>query len=199
MIASRIPLRFVYALLLFYTLLIGPTSAVTCWTQESSPSSSLPAASDCRELATRLSNNPSAHINQIFSKVSVPARYLKLPQMYSYNTCFTLVNIHVEPYYDIARLSDIAKIIDDVVLQCLEPQPQRGNQFGGRDITGGNKWLVVSVSGKYTNGNREKLDIRPHSATNNEILASPNRNLNYTQGNDFAADSDKMTEKRWVA
>ncbi|KAK3173816.1 hypothetical protein OEA41_007148 [Lepraria neglecta] len=140
-------------LLFFFTLrLIAFASAVSCWTKDYSPSPFIPTASDCHALAILLAANPTAETPLTFSGEPVTGPYIQLPKTYVQGTCYAEVIVDGRPYYDVATLADIADIIAETAILCLDKTLLGGRGYGGHEKTGHNNWLEIRVTGKVAGG-----------------------------------------------
>lgn len=128
----------------------NPTN-FSCYGDGQSPSAVKPDVMDCLNLAKSFSDQKEPDAPRMFSEYPVPdVAWVKLPFTHHFGSCYIHI-LYVDarpPFYDIATWYDIGSIVSDTANKCLAPLFGMG--WGAIDVSGNNKWLVVSVTGPWS-------------------------------------------------
>ena len=112
------------------------------------PITAIPNIADCNNLARTFRTAVGSDEARVWGVKAKewPIAFVPLPAKMSNGTCEIRINVDGSPYYDIAKYSDLADVIQSTVDFCLSSP--YAVAIGGAAHVGANGWLAVSVTGK---------------------------------------------------
>ena len=134
-------------LLLFYRT---TAHSFNCLSQHDTPSSFLPKAGHCLNLADHLLDNPHAYSHLIWSNQPLPEKvpFELLPYVRERQSCRVTVIANGPPWHDFASMVSLAEFIQETASQCLLQGGRK--DWGSVGYFGAHRFLTVSVTGAYT-------------------------------------------------